>query len=293
MTLERIIYMNSRFVIVAETGSDTPKDLAEKYGIYLVPMHVSMGTETLDDGTFPPEDICAYYDRTGTVPKTSASTPSDFDVVFDEIHERYPDKHILHLAYSAVTTCSYQSAIIAAEKRDYVTSIDTKHVSVGQAAVVIEAAKILEAHPEYTVDDAVCAINAIAEKTHMCFLPKNLDYLRAGGRVSNVVALTGNLLGLHPCIEIIDGRLMAKKKYCDALKKVTPKLIEDFVDKYSIDKDKLYFIWSPGLEDEVIDVAEDVASKFGFGHTEWFKTGCVITCHGGPGCIGIVGFSNV
>ena len=84
--------MNSRFVIVAETGSDTPKDLAEKYGIYLVPMHVSMGTETLDDGTFPPEDICAYYDRTGTVPKTSASTPSDFDAVFDEIHEKYPDR---------------------------------------------------------------------------------------------------------------------------------------------------------------------------------------------------------
>jgi len=292
LTVERIRHMDSRFVIVAETGSDTPKNIADKYGIYLVPMHVSMGTETLDDGTFPPEDICAYYDRTGSVPKTSASTPSDFEAVFDKIHEKYPDKHILHLAYSAITTCSYQSALIAAENRDYVTSIDTKHVSVGQAAVVIETVKTLAEHPEYTIDDAVDAVNSIAGRIHMCFLPKNLDYLRAGGRVSNVVALTGNLLGLHPCIEIIDGKLMAKKKYRGALKKVTPNLIEDFAKKYSISKDRLYFIWSPGLDDEVRVVAEDAAEKLGFKRTEWFKTGCVITCHGGPGCIGIVGFSD-
>ena len=31
---------------------------------------------------------------------------------FDEIHAKYPDSQILYLAYSAITTCSYQSAII-------------------------------------------------------------------------------------------------------------------------------------------------------------------------------------
>lgn len=129
--------MNKQIVLVAETGSDITPALAEEYGIYLVPMHVSMGNETLDDGTFPPEDVCAYYDRTGTVPKTSASVPGDFERVFDEIHSRWPEKKILHLAYSAVTTCSYQSAVMASEGRDYVTSVDTKHVSVGQASVVL------------------------------------------------------------------------------------------------------------------------------------------------------------
>ena len=33
----------------------------------------------------------------------------------------------------------------------------------------------------------------------MCFIPKNLDYLRAGGRVSNAVAIAGNLLAGFYC----------------------------------------------------------------------------------------------
>jgi len=284
--------VNEQIVLVAETGSDITPALAEEYGIYLVPMHVSMGDRTLDDGTFPPEDVCAYYDRTGTVPKTSASVPGDFETVFDEIHRRWPEKKILHLAYSAVTTCSYQSAVMASEGRDYVTSVDTKHVSVGQASVVLEVTHFLRENPGCSIEEAAAAAKAIAERTQMCFIPKNLDYLRAGGRVSNVVALTGNLLQLHPCIEIINGQLVAKKKYRGALEKLTPKLIHDFVEKHNPDREHLYFIWSPGLRDEVRRIAERTAAELGFQKVTWMKTGCVITCHGGPGCIGIVGSSR-
>ena len=275
--------MEQKIVLVAETGSDITPELAEEYGIFLVPMHVSIGDKTLDDGAFPPEDVCAYYDATGKVPQTSASMPNDFTAVLDEIHRRWPDKHILHLAYSAVTTCSYQNAVLAAEGRDYVTHIDTKHVSVGQAAVVLEAAKLLRAHPEMGAEEAAAAVREICDRVQMCFVPKNLDYLRAGGRVSNVVALTGNLLNLHPCIEIIDGKLLAKKKYRGALVKLIPKLIGDFAEKHRLEKDLLYFIWSPGLEDDCRRAAEECAAAHGFRRVVWMKTGCVITCHGGPG----------
>ena len=284
--------MEQKIVLVAETGSDITPELAEEYGIFLVPMHVSMGDKTLDDGAFPPEDVCAYYDATGKVPQTSASMPNDFTAVLDEIHRRWPDKHILHLAYSAVTTCSYQNAVLAAEGRDYVTHIDTKHVSVGQAAVVLEAAKLLRAHPEMGAEEAAAAVREICDRVQMCFVPKNLDYLRAGGRVSNVVALTGNLLNLHPCIEIIDGKLLAKKKYRGALVKLIPKLIGDFAEKHRLEKDLLYFIWSPGLEDDCRRTAEECAAAHGFRRMVWMKTGCVITCHGGPGGFGIVGFAG-
>ena len=284
--------MEQHIVLVAETGSDLTPELAREYGVWLVPMHVSMGDRTLDDGTFPAEDVCAYYDATGRVPQTSASTPDDFTRVLDEIHQKWPEKHILHLAYSAVTTCSYQNALLASEGRDYVTHIDTKHVSVGQAAVVLEAAKLLREHPEMDVEEAVAAVREICARTQMCFLPRNLDYLRAGGRVSNVVALTGNLLNLHPCIEIIDGRLLAKKKYRGALVKQIPKLIGDFADKHQLDRDQLYFIWSPALDDACRRAAEECAAAHGFRKVTWMKTGCVITCHGGPGCFGIVGFAG-
>ena len=282
--------MADTIILVAETGSDINPQLAAQYGIHLVPMHVSMGGKTLDDGSFPPEDVCAYYDSTGKVPQTSASSPADFERVFDEIHAAQPEAKILHLAYSAVTTCSFQSAQLAAEGRDYVVSVDTQHVSVGQAAVVIEVAKWLQTHPEATVQQAADAARAIAARCQMCFIPKNLDYLRAGGRVSNAAALVGNLLGLHPCIEIIDGRLMAKKKYRGALDKISPKVVRDFVEKHDPDREHIYLIWSPGLSDASKAVVEQAVKTEGFFNTHWMKTGCVITCHGGPGCFGLVAF---
>ena len=284
--------MSSQIVLVAETGSDITVEQAAEYGIHLVPMHVSMANQTLDDGTFPAEDVCAYYESTGKVPQTSASSPGDFTKVFDEIHAKWPEKKILHLAYSAVTTCSYQNAVLASEERDYVTSVDTKQVSVGQAAVVLEVARMLKEHPEMGIAEAADAAKNIAQRVQMCFVPKNLDYLRAGGRVSNVVALTGNLLGLHPCIEILDGKLMAKKKYRGALDKLIPKLICEFTEKYNLSKDKVYLIYSTGLEERSRSIAEETARSLGFKELSWMKTGCVITCHGGPGCFGIVGFSE-
>ena len=60
--------MEQKIVLVAETGSDITPELAKEYGVFLVPMHVSMGDKTLDDGAFPPEDVCQYYQTTGKVP---------------------------------------------------------------------------------------------------------------------------------------------------------------------------------------------------------------------------------
>ena len=57
--------MTGKIILSAETGSDIPKELAEELGIVLIPMHVSMGSETLDDGAFAPEEGCAYYNKNG------------------------------------------------------------------------------------------------------------------------------------------------------------------------------------------------------------------------------------
>ena len=287
--------MSNKIVLVAETGSDLTPELAKEYGVYLVPMHVSMGDETLDDGSFPPEDVCAYYDRTGKVPQTSASNPSDFTKVFDEIHQRWPEKHILHLAYSAVTTCSYHSCELAIEGKPYekhVRLVDTRQVSVGQGAVVLAVHDWLEAHPDATLEEAAAAAEAIAESTQMCFVPRNLDYLRAGGRCSNATALVGNLLKLHPCIEIIGGKLIAGKKYRGDLAKLAPILLREFAEKHNLRRDHIRFIQTPYMEDAIRTVLDAEAAALGFQKITWVKTGCVITCHGGSGAFGIVGSSN-
>ena len=132
--------MAGKILITAETGSDMTKELAAELGVVLIPMHVSLGDTTLDDGTFPPEDVCAYYDKTGKAPTTSGSTPYDFEKVLEEIFTADPDARVLYLAYSAVTTCSYHRCelALATEALPYLlytealTGMDT-----GKAAITV------------------------------------------------------------------------------------------------------------------------------------------------------------
>ena len=223
-------------ILVAESGSDITPELAARYHIHVVPMHVAFDTEVLNDGEFPVQKICDYYNEAGKLPTTSGCAPEDFVEAFDRIHAAYPEAQILYLAYSAVTTCSYQSAVIAAEGRDYVTAIDTKQVSVGQATVVVEVAKQLEAHPEMSISQAAELATDVISRANMCFLPDNLEFLRAGGRVSNVVCLGSRILSLHPCIEILDGKLIATKKYRGKMEKVAAQLVRDYAEQYDLDR---------------------------------------------------------
>jgi len=286
--------MANNIILVAETGSDITKELARELGIVLIPMHVSMGEKTLDDGAFPPEDICSYYDRTGKIPTTSGSTIYDFESVYDEIFANDPNARVLHLAYSAVTTCSYHSSELAIENKDYkdnVRLVDTKHVSVGQCAVVCAVAEWLKKNPDATLDEAAAEAEKISKRTQMCFVPKNLNYLRAGGRCSNATALVGNLLQLHPCIEILDGKLIACKKYRGNMAKLARTLLHEFSDKHDLQRAHIYFINTPYMEEDVRTALNEEAAALGFEKVTWVKTGCVITCHGGPGAFGIVGTS--
>ena len=279
-------------ILVAESGSDLMPVWREKYGIHIVPMHVAFGEETKDDGTFPVEDVCNFYNRTGKAPKTSGSNPDEFIRMFDEIHENHPDAHILYLAYSAVTTCSYQSAIIAAQGRDYVTCLDTKQVSVGQSAAVVKMARLIEANPDWTMDDIKAAFEQVVAQTKMSFIPSNLDYLRAGGRVSNAAAIAGNILGIKPCIELVGGYLKATKKYRGNYNKVLPKLITEFVEENNIDREEVWLCNTMQFSDEMKALVESVVKELGFKSYHWTDCGGVISTHAGPNAFGISGYSK-
>ncbi len=287
-----MLMQDPRIILVAETGGDIPREVAEQYNIQLVPMHVAFGTDTRDDGTFPSEEVCDFYDRTGILCKTSGSVPEDFTKCFDHIHTRWPQAQILYLAYSSVTTCSYQSAQIAAEDRDYVTALDTKAVSAGQYSIVIETAKWLEAHPEATIQEAAQVAQDLISRANMCFVPKDMEYLRAGGRVSNVVALGGKLLGILPLIEILEGKLVATRKLRGKLEALAPKLVREYAEKWSLDRKELWLIWTPRFPDDLKQVVEKTAKDLGFETVTWVKSGGVITSHSGPSAFGVVGFTK-
>ena len=281
-----------KIILVAESGSDITPELAAKYNIFVPPMHVNFGEETFDDGAFPVEKIVDYYRDGGKLPKTSGCTPGDFIKVFDEVHEKYPEAQILYLAYSAVTTCSYQSAVIASEDRDYVTILDTKHVSAGQLSIVIAMAEELEKNPEMTIEEAVAKAQEYIAKAKMCFMPDNLEFLRAGGRVSNVAFLGAQLLNLHPCIEILDGKLTATKKYRGKMVKVVAQLVKEYAEKYDMDRKLIWFVHTLDISDEVKESAVAAAKDAGYEEIRWVECNGVITTHAGPKAFGFAGFSR-
>lgn len=282
----------SSIILVAETGSDITKELAAQYGIAMVPMHVNFDDETFDDGSFSTQKICDFYKETGRLPKTSGSTPEDFMKVFDELQAKYPDSEILYLAYSAVTTCSYQSAVIAAEDRKNITIIDTRQVSVGQANVVISLAKWLNVNPEASIDQAVEKAHELIERANMCFLPDNLEFLRAGGRVSNAAYIGSRILSIHPCIEILEGKLVATKKYRGKMAKVAAQLVRDYSVNYNMDKECIWLVYTVGLSEEVKDAVKEAIRECGFKDQRWIMANGVITTHGGPAAFGLAGFSE-
>lgn len=277
----------SEIIIVAETGSDVSAVEAAELGIELVPMHVSIGDRTIDDGTLDPAEMLEECRQLGVLPKTSGCTPGDFAEVFDRIHAEHPEAQILYIAYSAVTTCSYESARTAAEGRDYIDMFDTAHVTIGQGFVVTGAAHYLREHPEATLAELKAYAEGLAQRTRMAFIPGDLGYLRAGGRLSNAAFLGATLLRIKPVIEIIDGRLVATKKLRGKMVNVALELIDMMYAQGPVDHERVFLVRSSGLPLQVQEAAEARLRELGFKEISWYDTHNVITSHCGPGSFAI------
>lgn len=276
-----------KIVITAETGCDIPAAEAAELGVVLVPMHVTLGDKTIDDGELSSAEMLERCRQLGVLPKTSGCMPVDFQRVFDRIHEEDPEARILHVAYSAVTTCSLESALAAAEGRDYVATLDTAHVTVGQGLVVRELVAWLREHPEATLGEAREHALDVAARTRMAFLPGDLGYLRAGGRLSNVAFLGATLLKIKPVVELLDGKLVATKKLRGSMTSAAVALIDYLALREEFDPACVVFVKSPGLPEQVQSAATEHARALGFERAEWYDTGNVITSHCGPGALGV------
>lgn len=253
-----------KYVIVVESGSDVTPELCERYGIVRVPMHVTIGDETVEDGSIDPLEIYSRCNELDVMPKTSGCAPADFAHVYDRIHAEQPDATILHLAYSEATTCSHQSSKIAAKGRDYVYSMDTRFVSVGQSLIAVETAKYIEAHPDATVDEIFAFTNSVMDRVLLGFVPTDLAFLKAGGK------------------------FVATKKFRGSMLKCARAFIDHMVAKGEIDYSHIGLAYSVGLSEELRDDMEVYAHDLGFKDVTWTQVGGVISSHCGPTAFGAV-----
>lgn len=279
-------------IIVAESGADISSEIANTYGIHIVPMHILIDGKNHDDSnSFPIEHVFEYHDRTRKLPSTSATNPEEYRAMFEKLHSEHPDKQILHLCYSAVTTATWDHSLIGSEGMDYVYHVDTKNVCAGQAAIIIKVAQYLHKHPLAPIGDLVHEAEKWIARVRFGFLAGDLDYLRAGGRVSNAVYLGATILSIKPSIELVDGKLVAMKKYRGRMRNACIQLVIDFINRYHLDTETLYFVFNNDLKQKIKQELESIVAELGYSNVTWVRAGGVISTHSGPGAFGVVGFS--
>ncbi len=252
-------------------------------------MHVIMDGQDYLDGHLPVQEIYEYYDRTKKIPSTSATNVHEYQEFFKKIRTEYPDSVIIHVGYTSKASVSFQNALLAAEDEENIYLLDALNVTGGLAAVVMYAAALLEKEPDIAPAHLLERIESKIPKSRLAFLPGSLDFLRAGGRVSNMAYLGGALLKIKPCIELVEGKLVSTKKYHGKMSKVAEKLLLDYLQQYDIDRQQIYFIYSIGLSDTVKQRINEVAHEMGFEQSMWIEAGAMISTHSGPGGFGIAG----
>lgn len=279
-----------KFIIVTESGADLPEDFRKQYNIHVIPMHVVINEMDYKDGSIPVTDVYEYYKRTKKIPKTSAVNPNEYESIFKKITEENPDCVILHISYSSKASCTYQNALIGSDEIKNIYHIDSLNVSGGEAAIILKAAELIEKYPDIEAADLVKKIEYYVSRARVSFIPGNLEYLKAGGRLSNAAYLGASILQLKPLIEILNGKLVATQKFRGGMKRIAEKYLNEFIDRYNMDREQICFIFSVGLEEQIKQLMEEIAKKKGFKKIIWSQTGCVISTHSGPGAIGIAGF---
>lgn len=281
-----------KYIITTESGSDLSKEIIDRYNIQIIPMHVTMDDQTYPDGSFEVRKVFDFYKETGTLPKTSGSTPQDNAEVFKKIFAKYPDAYIIHIAYSAVTTVSFNAANIAAQDFENVYLVDSKNVTIGAAAIIKATGQFIEDNPNISPEEIIAFVEDIRERTHMVFLPKTLLYLRAGGRVSNLAFHGANLLKIYPTIILENGYLVSGRRYRGSFDRSLKKMINDFFKSHNIDPDTVLIVGAPSVDDNYKEVISNLLRENSVEKARWIKAGAVISSHGGPGAIGITGIEN-
>lgn len=272
--------------ITSDSTCDLSQQLLESHHITLTPLIVMKGGQEFIDGeTITPADIFAHVAAGGALCTTAARSVGYYQDVFGQFAREYDG--VLHISLSSEISSSYQNACLAAQEFDNVRVVDSRNLSTGQGLVVLEACRL--AASAASLEELVQALEDFVPRVEVSFVVDKLDYLVKGGRCSSAAALGANLLNLKPCIQVRDGKMSVCKKYRGNFTKCLLSYIHDRLDgREDLDPGMVFVTHTPIDEDCRKAVLEAVRSAGAF-HTVCETTaGCTISCHCGPGTLGVL-----
>lgn len=275
--------------IFADSTSDLSKELIERYNITIIPLHIVLGDNEYRDGIDITEDeIYKWSDDNKTTPKTSAPSIQDAIDAFTAPVEAGDEIIAFAISEKMSTTANvFRMAADELDATDRISVVDSANLSTGIGLLVVEAA--IKAQDGLDREAIVAHIEELRPYVRASFVVDTLTYLHRGGRCSSVAALAGNILGLHPEIDVIDGAMLAGRKFRGKIEMVTRKYATELEEDLKKARPDRVFIThskvAPELEAEIKEYVESLGY---FQEVLCTDAGGVICSHCGPGTLGVL-----
>ena len=221
------------FQLFTDTDTDIlPKEAAE-FGYKVISMpYIINGVETYPYEDFEEFDEHGFYQqlREGTVPTTCALSPVKYKEYFEPTLKE--GKDILYVHFSAAMSGTFNAMKLAwdelAEKypERKLYTVDTKAITILSNLIVKEIGDLAKAGA--SAEQIVAWANENVDKFAVYFYADDLKFFGKSGRVSNIAAFMGNLIGLRPILTMnSEGKMTTAAKVKG--KKATVKKILEYV----------------------------------------------------------------
>lgn len=272
--------------IISDSTCDLSPELIRQHDITITPLIVMKNGEEFHDGvTITPREIFAHVASGGDLCSTAARSVGFYEDIFRTYAKQYDG--VLQITISSDFSSSFQNASLAALEFENVRVVDSRNLSTGQGLVVLKACEL--AKTVSSMDELKRELDAYTSRIEASFVVDKLDYLVKGGRCSSAAALGANLLNLKPCIEVRDGKMIVGKKYRGNFAKCLSNYVKDRLEGREDIEEGTVFITYTQVSQEAHDAVLEAVHTYGHFETIYETiAGCTISCHCGPGTLGIL-----
>lgn len=274
-----------KVLISSDTSCLIDYEILKKNNVSTFPLNVIIDGQEFLDGVTINQDQLLEAMNNNQIIKTSTPALGMVIEYFEKLFDQGYDK-IIHFTISSKLSSMYNLFKTVSQNYfdDKILVVDSYSASSLMLSHVLFAVKKLNdgVDPVEIVD----LIEKRKEKNYICFIPKDLNALKNGGRVSNAAALIGNTLGLKPVISLTDGALVKDTMAKNAKKKLKD-LFATRLDRYPIKEFDYTIVYFDG-EKELVDALNLYVEEL---TNEKPINGILsinVCAHCGPGTVGLV-----
>ena len=193
--------------IVTDSTSDITSDLAQKFGVTVVPLTVSFGHDSfLDRVEISTDEFYRRLSQENIFPTTTQPAPGVFADFYNKLAEESDE--ILTIVISSKLSGTYQSATNAKNmvgNKCRIEVIDSQKMAMGLGLIVIAAAQA--AKDGASLDEVMEVVNKRIPRSHLVIYFETLKYLAKGGRIGKAQGLLGSMLSIKPILTVKDGEM--------------------------------------------------------------------------------------